>query len=225
MVNYIVCVLKSGGDFLPIHVEALRRNLDKCLTVPYEFILFTNWYVDTKVQLGMVVMPLKYLWPGWWSKIEIFNPNIKWASDARVVYMDLDTVLIGNVDWLFDVDFSKADFVALGGFVYNRFASGLMGWQGAPPKQPFNRFIEKPEEHMRKFSKGGDQKFVYRALSNSGTRIAYWQELFPDKICSYKNHVVKEWGGALLDEASLVCFHGQPRPWDVGETWVKEARA
>lgn len=223
--NYIVAVLKSGGDFIPEHVEALRKNVAKHLTVQYEFILFTNWYVDTALQVEMGVIPLEWGWRGWWSKIELFRPDIEWAPEDRIVYMDLDTVLIGNIDWLFDVDFSQVDLMALRGFNRPRFASGLMGWQGTPPTKPFDLFKKDPQYYMRKYLSGGDQKFIYDCLFPTRIRIGYWQEMFLDKIYSYKLHLTNDNKGNPPGKMRLVCFHGKPRPWDANESWIEEARA
>jgi hypothetical protein len=58
------------------------------------------------------------------------------------------------------------------------------------------------------------------------------QEEFPEKIISYKVHIVDK--GKLrnpqytkhpgsLETASIVCFHGRPNPHDVTQlSWIKE---
>ena len=58
-----------------------------------------------------------------------------------------------------------------------------------------------------------------------------WQEVFPEKIISYKVHI-KNRGrqpsprftkhGGNLDTASIVCFHGRPSPHEVKEEWMME---
>ena len=40
-------------------------------------------------------------------------------------------------------------------------------------------------------------------------------------IYSYKYHVRGK--DMLPPEASVICFHGDPKPDDVGEEWVQEA--
>ena len=41
-------------------------------------------------------VPLKHDWPGWWSKIELFRPDL--PIEGRIVYFDLDTLLLPGVD-------------------------------------------------------------------------------------------------------------------------------
>jgi len=207
--NKVICVFRSGGDFIPAHVQALRRNLERCLTTPFEFHILSDIIVPDRFH-----HELKHNWPGWWSKLELFRPGL-FNDDDRVIYMDLDTVLVGNVDWLFDF---KGPFVTLRGFRRDRWASGLMAWQGQPPSLPYMEFKKEPIA-----VNGGDQRFLMDVLKGK-TPHSYWQDQFPGRIVSYKRHVLLTEGNQP-PENSVVCFHGKPRPWDAGEQWVQEARA
>ena len=40
-------------------------------------------------------IPLKNNWPGWWSKVELFRPDL--PIEGRIVYFDLDTLLLPEV--------------------------------------------------------------------------------------------------------------------------------
>jgi len=54
----------------------------------------------------------------------------------------------------------------------------------------------------------GDQGF----LADHGLAGAQrWQSVVPGQICSYKVHDLARRG--MPDNARVVCFHGQPRPW------------
>jgi hypothetical protein len=52
---------------------------------------------------------------------------------------------------------------------------------------------------------------------------ARWQKTFPDQVISYKVHIKTAKGGdrPLPKDARIVCFHGQPRPWQLNAPWVK----
>jgi len=54
----------------------------------------------------------------------------------------------------------------------------------------------------------GDQGFL-----NSVLKPELWQKVLPGKVVSYK----VDCQNAIPDEASVVCFHGKPRPWDIPE--------
>jgi len=204
-VNKVICVLRSGGTFMPDHVYALYRNLTRSFTVPFELHALADVPVTCDVYHG-----LENDWPGWWSKMELFRPGLFDDGD-RVVYMDLDTVLVGNVDWLFDFNGS---FVVLKAFQRNRWATSL----------PWDRFTVNPRVCMAMYRGGGDQRFLMKQMEGN-IECAFWQDLFPDRVVSYKRHVL------LMEDMqpsqdSVVCFHGNPRPWDVsGARWIMEARA
>ena len=212
--NKVVCVLKSGGPFTADHVYALYRNLVRSLAVPFEM----HALADVPVTCD-VFHSLDHNLPSWWSKMELFRLGLFEDRD-RVVYMDLDTVLVGNVDWLFDF---RGSFVMLKAFRHDRWASGLMAWEGQPPPLLWREFMATPRVHMGMNRRGGDQRFLMRCMKDNKMKPAFWQDQFPHQVVSYKRHV------ALMMQPpkdSVVCFHGQPRPWDVsGVKWIMEARA
>ena len=86
----IVTVFKTGDRkhtnhrsvFDPIHVLNMRDMCKKHITIPFQFYCLTN---DPQLNLLKTEkIPLKYKWPTWWSKFELFN--IK----GPVLYFDLD---------------------------------------------------------------------------------------------------------------------------------------
>ncbi|MCV5289720.1 hypothetical protein OFB97_30755, partial [Escherichia coli] len=46
---------------------------------------------------GVNTTPLLYNWPGWWSKIELFNPNHPVLGDQDLLYFDVDVVVTGDI--------------------------------------------------------------------------------------------------------------------------------
>jgi len=63
---------------------------------------------------------------------------------------------------------------------------------------------------------GSERKYFNQRLPMS--QIDFWQQLYPGKVLSYKLDC-KE---GLPDGASIVRFHGRPRPHEVNDDWVKE---
>jgi alpha-N-acetylglucosamine transferase len=70
-------------------VEKLQHMVDKNLSIPHKFVCFSNTDVPCER------IPLYHNWPGWWSKIELFRPKM---FEDRVLYLDLDTLLLTNLD-------------------------------------------------------------------------------------------------------------------------------
>ena len=40
----------------------------------------------------------------WWYKIQLFNPIHMLPDQGQMLYFDLDTVIVGNIDWLWNVN-------------------------------------------------------------------------------------------------------------------------
>lgn len=222
--NIVITVLRSGGEYNEEHAHALFRNLMRSLSIPFEFRVLT----DSRDITGLISLPLLHNWPGWWSKLELFRPGL-FQSDDRVVYMDLDTVLVGNVDWLFDFNgpmmMANGPMMILRGFRKPRWASGLMAWRGEPAASlAYHKFLKNPTKYMQRHVRGGDQEFMMTELKDE-IEWVYWESQFPASgIASYKRNVLLNKDRLPLPD-TVVCFHGLPRPWDVNVNWIQEARA
>lgn len=211
--NQVICVLKSGGDFAPAHARALAHNVRAHVTKPYQFTVLTD---HKDIDFADRVIPLKHDWEGWWSKIELFRPDV--SNKGANLYLDLDTVIVGNIDHLFDME----KFTMLRGFQWKRPASGLMGWQGSSPPLPYLNFCKRKKIIMQRNRASGDQGYI-DATFRGRVELDFWQDLFPGDIISYKcdyrrGHDKK----GRIDRARVVCFHGAPRPWEVKDEWIWE---
>jgi len=96
----VACVLWEGNfrtrnyDFG--WVRKLKSMVSNNLTIPHEFVCLSNVsFPKPYHKLGIKTIPLKNDWPGWWSKIELFTPGL---LTGRVLYLDLDLVIIKNID-------------------------------------------------------------------------------------------------------------------------------
>lgn len=199
----VVCVLRSGGDFTTHHVDQLRDGVARYLSLPYRFVCLSDMEVDCER------IPLKHKWPGWFSKIELFRPDL---FDGPILYSDLDAIIVGPLDGIvlghrFTVlrNFWAEDF--------NdplRISSALMAWD-APLGQIYHRFAKAPDRYIREYhtrDKWGDQAFIKTHTPIAPDR---WQNKFPGKVVSFKKHVLP--AERVPEGAAIVGFHGLPRPW------------
>jgi hypothetical protein len=210
----VMCVLKSGGDFAVGDVLNLKIMLDKNISIPYDFYCLTDYW---DVPDAHSIIPLENFYNGWWSKIELFRPDLVEAD--RIVYFDLDTIIVDNIDALLLQD---PEFIGLRLFRHapekenNYFGSGILGWKNDGSFDfLFRQF--RYELHSKRFR--GDQDYFSWQLCQKGIRFRYWQDLV-DGICSYKRHVRLQ---GMQEGVKVVCFHGTPRPWEVNAEWIKEA--
>lgn len=194
----IACVLKSGGDYHPWHVYALRDMCQRWLP-EQEFVCLTDMQ-----PLDCATAPLKHQLKGWWSKLELFDT----FHEGETLFMDLDTVVRGHCTELLQLLAGK-NFVILHDFYrvkhdLKAMGSGLMFWRG-DYRWLFEMFMsERPDCRLK-----GDQSFLEEAFPKAGKDVEYWQDL-TSEVCSFKVHIRDQ---SPPSTAAIVCFHGQPRPW------------
>lgn len=135
------------------------------------------------------VIALTMAWPGWWSKLELFRHDL-----GRCCYFDLDVTVNRSLAWVDQLP--PAELWAMQDAFLPGMNSSVMIWEGAKP-QVFEGFDPTlPEPRLR----GGDQKWIGGAL---GSSVCF---LHPPQVSSFKKH------GA--GSASVVVYHGHPKPWD-----------
>jgi hypothetical protein len=90
----VACVLWvgdfEGRHYSPAWVYRLRDQVAAHLPLAHRFVCLSN--VDVP---GVETIPLVTGWPGWWAKVEIFNPALDLGN--RVVYLDLDVFVTGDL--------------------------------------------------------------------------------------------------------------------------------
>lgn len=192
----IVLVLKSGGIYGPDDVARLADQIDR--QAPWATVVCLS---DVDVPVPRI--PLRYGWPGWWSKMELYRPDVP----GDFLYMDLDTVVKGPLDELLAIDRLALlrDFYREWGL-----GSGLMYLPESARAEIWSEWSRRPEAWMAEHAIGGDQEFLERFWLGRAARI---QDLVPGQVCSYKAHTPAD---RLM--ARVVCFHGEPKPRDVG--WI-----
>jgi hypothetical protein len=208
----VICVLKTGKwhtgynwvRYEQKHVRWLRDQVAKFAPEGTPFVCLSDVAID-----GVDTIPLTMNWDGWWSKIEMFRHDL-----GPVMYMDLDTVIVGPLE---DLMAHSHEFTAWNspGKAHS-LNSSVMAWQGSRP-DIYEKFAADPERWMAECKNNrcwGDQGFIAKAI---GDQWQSWQALFPGAVGSYKN----TWNRRRPPEsARIVCFHGKPKPYEVQHDWV-----
>lgn len=146
-------------------------------------------------------VPLICGWPGWYSKLELFAPDIQ----GDILYMDLDTVITGSLDSILSVgrdvvlrDFNKPDEVQ----------SSLMYLTEERRAAVWQSWNKNPQQHMANLVQRGDQGFLEPFYFD----VPRWQDILPGQVISWKVG-----GRKVTPDARIVVLHGKPRPWAVEE--------
>lgn len=196
----VACVLKSGGDFDWDYVSRLREGVRAHLTLDHEFVCLTDIVEKSEHFIDDTVIPLTRGWPGWWSKLELFG------VEGPLLYFDLDTMIVGNIDPLAAMMYDAEPTLQIIHDFYHPtlYQSTLMGWGPYSMSHVLDKFAVRADRTMR--NHGGDQQWLMAA----GVPMT---AIDLPGIYSYKVHVQ---GKGVPDDARVVCFHGRPRPHEVG---------
>lgn len=203
----IVCV--NHGNYLgrgAEYVNRLYRGVSRNLREGYEakFICFTDdpAGLDAGIETREIPPGLR----GWWAKLGLFKPGL-FPDGERIVYFDLDTVIVRDIDAI--VDYAGPFAMLRDIYRLDGLGSGVMLWPsgwGAHIWETFEK-VGLPE------IAGGDQEWIERHAPEA-LRL---QDIYKGAFRSYKADCEK----GLPDDAKVVCFHGEPRPHEAPDEWIK----
>ena len=195
-------MLKQGREYGPEHVQRLAESIPDLVMIS-----------DVDVP-GVERIPMRHDWPGWWSKMNLFDPDIP----GDLFYVDLDTVIVGGIE-----DLAMAGVTTLLSDFYHtsRPASGVMYLTEEDRQAVWSEWIKSPARHMATAGRLGDGHTIGQMLPNA----LRWQDTHPGRVVSYKAHIASpgmagfnsrrsQGDGFIPVGASVVCFHGSPRPWE-----------
>lgn len=192
----------AAQEYTVKHVYALQAQLEKW--APFaEFECLTDFaQID-----GVKTRLYQHGWPGWWAKMALFDPELP----GDFLFVDLDTVINGPLDDILAVRKLTLlrDFYRDGKKLKEGLGGGLMYLPNEVRAQVWNFWKTQPQLHMRMYPRG-DQFLFERFWLNTAQR---WQDALPGQIVSYKVHCQH----GVPADARVICFHGKPRPWEVGQ--------
>jgi len=137
---------------------------------------------------------------GYYNKLYLFKSGV--LTD-QTLFVDLDTLIVGNIDEIATYDGS---FCILRDFHQNlHYGSGLMLFDPATAHHVWDTYVA---EGCPMF-KMGDQAFIEKMMPDAD----FFQDRLPGQVVSYKVHCRK---AGIPSYARIVCFHGSPRPHEVG---------
>lgn len=213
----VVCVLRtqpgrSSGVYRPEHVVHLLAQVEHWWpsTVPLRCVVLC----DTTTGLGVEERRLMHDWPGWWSKLELFRPDLQ--DLGAILYFDLDTEIVGALD---DVVLVSRLTMLRDFYTASALGSGLMLLPAAARPAVWAAWMRSPSVFQRKYR--GDQNFL--AAQWATEAVHRWQDTLPGNgVISFKVHVKPR--RRIPEGAKVICFHGRPRPWETPE-WFRQAVA
>ena len=146
MKKSFVCVC-TGSKYGPEYVNKLYNMVMRHST-DVEFNLITDAKKDVHPNIKQRIV--KPLYKTWWNKVHMFRDDI--GLEGRIVFMDLDVVIINNIDHLWD--FEGDAFVIIQDFNrcriknYNVRNSSVMKFNAGQEVNMWHKFFDHHQKIM-----------------------------------------------------------------------------
>lgn len=223
---------RSGYDAEKVNVAA--RMIKRHLTLPHQIICVTD------EPEGITECDTYPLWDKWsdirhpqrpdrltcYRRLPIFNSFLPHVFGTRIVSMDLDMVIVGNLDSLLDRPEPFVGYRTTRGLVPRVYNGSIFMFDCGPRSSIYDIYDRfdpntSPQEAADAGYSGTDQAWMAHVL---GPNRPYWTA--DDGILSWRRDIVTQPSTrALPAHAKLVVFFGPDKPWHKKcqrVDWIKE---
>jgi hypothetical protein len=226
------CVIHSHGyDWQ--YVERLHSMLSRNLSRPVRFHVYTE--PSRAVPDTMIKHELTE-WPGiagpkksWWYKMQLFDSKL---FSGQMLYLDLDVVIVGNLDWITQLPqrsfWAIHDFRRLWKPSSRTINSSVMYFDTQAYDYVWNKFQQRSLNTVIQHYKG-DQDFITESIDPrhlryfDTDRILSWRwQVINDGVVVRKKISNEQFNGKLPENASVLIFHGNPKPHEINNVVTKK---
>ena len=186
----MLILVRQGNKYSNEYVEVLRKQAKETSGLD-TIVLGDQSDADIK---------LKHNLPGWWSKLELFRPDIP----RPFIFVDLDSFILGDISPMLGETMVCRE--------WSPHVQGRRNVQssvisiGEQRDEIWDAFISNPLHWMQA---AGDQDFLEKFEWD------FIQDKYPNMVGSYKFHDTEE------PKHNIVTFHGKPKMADA-EGWPRD---
>jgi len=213
-IRTVILVLKNGKGFGFRDVKLIVRHINGKWKSENKPRIICFWDKATEYyDLGnFELYPLKNKWPGTWSRMILYSPEVE--QFRPFLYVDLDTAVISSLENIFELVEDPSMFITLEDFYQkDKLATGLV-WVPANSDK-VNKIWSEWKPTVAKRSRM--DYFLRRVLIPD----TFWQNL-TDTIYDFKPSKGRPRLTEIPEGTNLVCFHGKPRIYNATEVpWIK----
>lgn len=199
-----------GAEYVNTLYDMVCRNMPE--NVIFRFVCLTD--DESGLHEDIETIPLPADLERWYGKLYLFKDGL-FPDGERVIFMDLDTVIIGGLDDLVSYD---GPFATLNDFYFpQQVGPAIMAWRAGGVASTIWREWDvcgRPRNEM------GDLWWINQLdQGHFAHHCDKLQSLYPGQFVSFKQSCRV----APPKGARVVCFHGQPRPHEAEPEWVSMA--
>lgn len=195
----VACVLRSGGVYDATHVAGLRAQAAHWLPEA-QFVCLSDVPVDCER------VTMEQGWPGWWSKIELFQ-----HFKGQTLYVDLDSVIVADPAPLV----ADAFTMCRNWIRPELLTSAVMSWNGNY-SHIADAFAPVADQVMRDYvtcEQWGDQAWI-------AERAGDVRGFAPGLVESFRLQIQKRRKTMPSEGVRVVAFNREVPPWD-GPDWAR----
>lgn len=203
-----VVTFRWGHKYTAKHVNVLRAMVKRRLKLPHRFVCITDNPKGLSPRIDVIP-----LWSdlqemgGCYRRLKLFSPKMKKLIGERIMHIDLDTVIVGDITPLADRDddfiiWRAKSLFARRGFVYN---PSLMLMRAGSRAHVWRKFDPRtsPAAARRAGWSGTDQAIISHAL---WPKAKIWNRAHG--VYSFRDDFVRKGRVKLPAEARIVGFYG-----------------
>ena len=226
------CVIHSDGyDWT--YVDRIYNMLNRHITPGIRLHVYTEEhrtvpepYIKHSLLNWGIAGPKK----SWWYKMQLFN---KEYHCGPLLYFDLDTVVVSNLDWLWNLPLSYfwtvRDFKHLWKPAHHGINSSVMWWDTNSFDYVWQNFkAQELNQIIRRYH--GDQDYITEVIPASERRFLdlervkswRWQCLDGGYNFSQKRHLLPNTGTTITQPTSIMIFHGNPKPDKIADPVISQ---
>jgi len=215
MTGLIIACVRTGTRYSFDYVTKLRNMVARHLKRPYTMVCLTDQPERCSDVAFVDISAMKL--DGWWAKMALFEPQ--WRYQSKVIYLDLDTVIIGELWRLAAVQGEFAICENFTRLITNpnypcRYNSSVMVIGYGMGNFIWHGFERRRDLLLMTHARYGDQACIEELYPSA----PFLQSLLPKGFfCNYRqltNHPPKQ--------AAVINFGGSHKPDNCPIPWVQK---
>ena len=204
----------SVGFYNPEWVDKLYRGIKRNYTKDFDFICLTDQNYSFREDVRPVRFSRSIDQYGWMSLMEMYRPDL---CAGRRFTMGLDTILTGPLDDILEYECRFA--LCQDPFSPKMVCNAVTLASPEFAEEFWNYWLENEDEIMTLdlLFHAPSEMMLMRRLYNDMPRLDI---IFKGRILSYKAHIVPK--RERITDTSIIYFHGQLKPHELDELWIRE---